>query len=527
MSETQPLLNETDTKVLRGHKRHLGHLENYFALLQRQELYGNFSISCKLNHGITYADLVRGLRSVVLANPIMMHTMVSATKKGLSWDKLSKYYRSAEYLDKPWPEHDYMEVVDHLSLKDVVLNEQTDTYGDLLLQLQEQFQSDNGVITENLSNILSRIRIPVYQRNQPNWRILCLNSNYMDNNDDSFDTLVFISNHCCADAMTGINLFQDIVSAINKNGTVKEEDSVQSSLEIWNYERDYSECGKLPIPITDRVNYVPSILGFIWLIISTIVNGIFNYKSICEKTERIEESKPQLCYQTFVRFTPDEIIKIKKQINKEKCTMTALMQTALCITLKEHGIFNNCRRHEITFDITVPNNTRKALPESLAQEQYKYGANVGGLHYSYLISSFQDSQFWSLARYYNGVFKTGDYLSGLGSLMLSFVTQNKNMDAMIADEYLNKKRGGIILSNVGVINTSTGSEDNSSTLQIEDMLFMQNLGVLNFSYSVNIVTTTLGGMNLCMSAVEGAVASQEEFTAFGNELRAKIMDKCD
>ncbi|SMN21164.1 similar to Saccharomyces cerevisiae YGR177C ATF2 Alcohol acetyltransferase, may play a role in steroid detoxification [Maudiozyma saulgeensis] len=526
MDETKPLLSETDTKVLRGHKRHLGHLENYFALLQRQELYGNFSISCKLNHGITYVDLARGLRSIVLANPIMMHTLVSATNKDSSWDELSNYYRSSEYLDKPWPEHDFMEVVDQLSLKDVVINEQTNLYGDLLTKLQNQFQKDNGVITEKLCDILSQVRIPVYQRNKPNWRILCLTDDPNNNDSQSFDTLVYISNHCSADAMTGINLFQDIVSEINKpdTKTIIEGES-QESLQIWDYERDYLKCSKLPLPITERVNYVPSILTFIWLIITTIVNGIFNYKSPCEDTQRITESEPQVCYQSFVRFTQDEVSRIKNKINKQKCTMTALMQTALCVTLKEHGIFNNRSMNEITFDITVPNNTRKGLPDSLVDEQYKYGSNVGGLHYSYLISSFKDSQFWSLARYYNGVFKSADYLVGLGSIMLGFITQNKNIDAMIADSYLNKKRGGIILSNVGVINTTTSSEED--TLQIEDMLFMQNLGVLNFSYSVNIVTTTSGGMNLCMSAVEGAVASQADFTALGKELHAKIMNKCD
>lgn len=516
MSEKEPLLGETDIKIVNGHKRHLGHLENYFALLQRQELYGNFSIGCKLNKGITYAELAKGLRSVAIENPLMIHTMVPETEHG-KLDELKKYYRSKEYLDTAFPKHDYMEVLDSLRIEDVVVNEQSDVYGELLNEIKEQFVKDHGKISETLCDLVSRIRIPAYLPDRPNWRLLCLSR---EGKEDKFDTLLFISNHCCADAMTGINLFKDIVDTINSD-TVN--DIKDDALDIWNYERDHSIAKKLPKPITERVNYVPSILTFIWLIITTIVNGIFNYKSPCAETERVTTANPQKCYQLIVKFTPSEVTQIKQRINEQKCTMTAMLQTALCVTLKNHGIFDNRKMNEITFDITVPNNTRKSIPDELATEQYKYGANVGGLHYSYLISSFNESKFWSLSRYYDSVLKTADYLVGLGSLMLDFVVQNKNIDAMIADSYLNKKRGGIILSNVGFINTTTTQEGD---IEIEDLLFMQNLGVLNFTYGVNIVTTSTGGMNICMSAVEGAVRSQQEFVSLGNELHDMIMKKC-
>ena len=513
MSETEPLLKETDVKIVNGHKRHLGHLENYFALLQRQELYGNFSIGCKLNIGITYADLAKGLRSVAIENPLMIHTMVPETTHG-TLDELKTYYKSDEYLDKPFPKHDYMEVLDSLNINDVVINEQTEEYGELLNKIKDQFAKDDGKISETVCDLASRIRIASYSPDKPNWRILCLSR---EGNEDKFDTLLFISNHCCADAMTGINLFKDIVDTINT-----ETSNDNDTLEIWNYERDSTIAKKLPKPITERVNYAPSILSFIWLIITTIVNGIFNYKSPCKETERVTAANPQNCYQSIVKFTPLEVSQIKQRINEQKCTMTAMLQTALCVTLKNHGIFDNRKMNEITFDVTVPNNTRKSIPDELAAEQYKYGANVGGLHYSYLISSFDESKFWSLSRYYNGVLKTADYLVGLGSLMLDFVVQNKNIDSMIADSYLNKKRGGIILSNVGFINTTT----KEGQVEIEDLLFMQNLGVLNFTYGVNIVTTSTGGMNICMSAVEGAVKSQDEFMSLGNELHTMIMNKC-
>lgn len=515
MSETEPLLGETDIKIANGHKRHLGHLENYFALLQRQELYGNFSIGCKLNKGISYVELAKGLRLVAIENPLMIHTMVPEATHG-TMEELKKYYRSEVYLKTPFPKHDYMEVLDSLNINDVVINEQSEVYGELLNEIKEQFVKDNGKISETVCDLASKIRIPAYLPDKPNWRILCLSR---ESNKDNFDTLLFISNHCCADAMTGINLFKDIVDTINADTS---GDNGNDTLEIWNYERDCTIAKKLPKPITERINYVPNILSFIWLIITTVVNGIFNYKSPCKETERVTATNPQKCYQSIVKFTPSEVTQIKQRINEQKCTMTAMLQTALCVSLKNHGIFNNRKMNEITFDVTVPNNTRKSIPDELATEQYKYGANVGGLHYSYLISSFDESKFWSLSKYYNSVLRTADYLVGLGSLMLDFVVQNKNIDSMIADSYLNKKRGGIILSNVGFINTTT----QESQIEIEDLLFMQNLGVLNFTYGVNIVTTSTGGMNICMSAVEGAVKSQEDFMSLGDELHSLIMNKC-
>ena len=515
MSTTTMKLNEDEiaTRIEHGHMRRMGHLENYFALLQRQELYANFIIGCKLNRGISYAELAAALRVVVLANPIMVHTIVPP--EGVT--DIKGYYTSKEYLSKPRPEHDYMAVLDKVDLSDVVINEQSE-YRNIIEKAEVQFRMDDCVVTPALSELLSQICIPAYSPDKPNWRLLCLRNG----DDDRFDTIIFISNHCCADAMTGINLFRDIAKAINA-GVEPSEDLV-----VVDYSRDQSKMGKIPAPINERVNYVPSLLVFIWLLITTLFNGILNFKTGTPETCHITASEPQEGFQEFVRFTPKEVDEIRMRVREQGCTITSMLQAALLVTMQDHGVFANRKLLEQSFDVTVPNDARKMLPEELSQDQYRYGANVGGLHYSYLISSFQRKKFWDLARYYTGVLKNGDYMVGLGSLMMDMITSSQNIDAMIADSYLNKRRGGIILSNVGVIDTDdSGKDDSACALQIEDLLFAQNLGVLNFSYAVNIVTTRSGGMALCMSAVAGSVRDRSDFSRIASELKQLVLDETE
>lgn len=496
-------------KIEKGHMRRLGHLENYFALLQRQELYANFTIGCKLNHTIGYDDLTVALRDIFMKNPILAQTMVPKTSLDYK-----VYYTSKEYLEKPCPEHDFMTIIEKLHVSDIVINEQEE-FKDILDDINKQFKKDGYKITSELTQLISSICIPIYRPDRPNWRLLCLSK--QGNLHKEFDNIVFISNHICADALTGINLFQDIVRFVNDN-KVNAIHHVDHEL-IYDYSKDKYQFKNLPLPITDRVNYVPTIWSFILLMITMIFNNIFNYKSPAPLTVNINKDKPQNCYQETINFTPEEVEKIRIRVKEQNCTMTAFLQAVLFVTLKNHGIFDNRKYNEYSFDISIPNNTRKLIPDELADEQYKYGSNVGGLHYSYLIASFNESNFWSLARYYSGVLKNADYFIGLGSIMMDMVTQNKNIDSMIADSYLNKQRGGIILSNVGVIDTTEKKQDK---LKIEDILFMQNLGVLNFSYSVNVCTTTECGMNICMSVVEGALKDRADFIEYCHELKAFI-----
>ena len=48
----------TPELIDRGHARRMGHLENYFALTNRQKLYTNFSMYCEINEACSKDQLV-------------------------------------------------------------------------------------------------------------------------------------------------------------------------------------------------------------------------------------------------------------------------------------------------------------------------------------------------------------------------------------------------------------------------------------------------------------------------------------
>ncbi|CCF57820.1 hypothetical protein KAFR_0D01730 [Kazachstania africana CBS 2517] len=491
----------------RGHARRMGHLENYFAMLQRQELYSNFAVYLKMNKSVSRNDLKHALREVILENSVLAHTIVPKY-----YPDHEAFYKSEKYLNVPYPKHDFMKILPSLSLEDIIINDQSE-YTEVVNSIIDQFVKDNGKITNKLSEIVSNICIPIYDQSRPNWRLLCL-----PDNTDEYSNFVYISNHCCSDGTSGINLFQDLVKSLN--GKKSPEMTSPDSL-IYNYEKDFDKISKLPAAITDRVDYRPALWKLPQFMLSTLGKVFFSYKSPAPVSTKINMSKPQPSFHNILNFTPDELNKIRIAIKKNACTMTSFLQTCLFITLKEHGIFANRKWNEFGFDITVPSNTRKDLPEELVTSQYKYGSNVGGLHYSFLISSFIAENFWKLCSYYSAVLKQADFLRPLGTIMLDFVVNKQNIDSMISDSYLNKKRGGIILSNVGYF------EQNDDECEILDLMLMQNVGGLNFSYAVNICSTNLGGMNICLSIVEGTLKDRDDFNAFCDELKTTVRQFCD
>lgn len=486
----------------RGHARRMGHLENYFALLQRQELYSNFSVYCSFNRSIELNQLKGILREIFLKHPILVHTIIPK-----NYPNHKEYYSSEEYLNNPCPQHDYMQVLPQLGLDDILLNNQIE-YQDILEKIKNQYTKDNYKITNNLSELVSTIHIPINHTTRPNWGFISLPTENHDGS--SFEKLIFVSNHCCADAITGINIFQEISERLN-NGTKMISDSL-----IYNYEKDYKEMAKIPEPITNRIDYRPPLTSLPQFLLSAFIKSNLNYRSDAEITRKINPQNPQDSFQSIINFPTEELNDIRAAIKEHNCSVTGYLQTCFFLTMKSEGLFDSRKYNEFGFDISIPNNTRKLLPTELADEQYKYGANVGGLHYSYLIYSFDENKFWDLCSYYSNVLKSADYLSGLGSLMLDFVVQKKNVDAVISDAYLGNKRGGIILSNVGMF------PQKNDTYEITDLMFMQNVGALNFTYVMNVCSTNLGGMNICLSAAEGTFKDRVQFNDICHKLKATI-----
>lgn len=114
--------SQADTKLeeleKRGHARRLGNLENYFALGQRQDLYSNFGMFCELDRACSENELAEALRGMCLEYPLLLHTVL---EKKEAQDV--NFYQTSEYLSKPWPQHDYIRVLQRVRFADVLLND--------------------------------------------------------------------------------------------------------------------------------------------------------------------------------------------------------------------------------------------------------------------------------------------------------------------------------------------------------------------------------------------------------------------
>ncbi|CCK71680.1 alcohol O-acetyltransferase KNAG_0H02650 [Huiozyma naganishii CBS 8797] len=492
--------------IERGHARRMGHLENYFALLQRQDLYSNFSIYGQFNRSIDVRSkaFLAALKDIFCKNPILVHTIVP---KRYPYEE--EYYRSEEYLNEPFPEHDYIKVLPRLSLESVILNFQ-ETQQQVVSEIIAQYRRDDYQVKNVLTELVSQIRIPICDPGKPNWGLICLPMKVDDEKKEEgvrFGKVIYVSNHCCADAMTGINLFQDIIANLNR----ATDESVSDDTTIFDYSVDHSAISKIPIPITDRIDYRPALSSLPKFMVSTMLKKYFDYRSNAPETKRISEQNAN--WHSIVNFPSEQMDVIRTAVRTQGCSVTAFLQTCLSVALQNSGVFQNRRYSELGFDISVPSDTRRILPGDLAADQYKYGSNVAGLHYSYFIPSFQETEFWPLTQYYTGVLRGADYLIGLGTIMLDFVYKKQNIDKLISESYLGNRRGGIILSNVGALVTGGAEATKADRWTLRDLKFVQDVGVLNFSYVVNVVSTPAGGMNVCLSCAQGSLPSRAQFDA--------------
>ncbi|CAL9735063.1 alcohol O-acetyltransferase 2 [Monosporozyma servazzii] len=504
------LLKETDgiddNMLERGHARRMGHLENYFALLQRQDLYGNFSCYCEYDSSIDVNKLAPILREIFFKHPILVHTIIPK-----NYPNHESFYLDKEYLEQPYPEHDFIKVIPKLHLNDIVINNQEE-YKDIVSSIMDQFQKDKFEITEQLTEKVSQIRIPVCHPTKPNWRLLLLPEN------DDYSKLmhiVYISNHCSSDATSGINLFKDIAEGLSFEDITPSDGNDPL---IYDYELDHEKFSRIPVPITERIDYRPGMVAMGKFIGTTMVMNYLTFKFKDSQTAKIKEDLRQN-YHYNLNITWDELTSLKLILLKHESSITGFLQACLFITLTEQGIFKDKKWNEMGFDMSIPNDNRKNLPSELVEQQYKYGSNVGGSHYSFLLSSFKRDQLWELSKYYTNVIKNADYNVGLGTLMLDMVYKKQNVDKIISESYLGNKRGGIILSNIGLHQHKGG-------IGIQDLKFVQDVGALNFALVVNACSTKMKGMNICMSGIEGTIGDREQFNSTGDALKALIHEYC-
>lgn len=516
-SISEPLLAGTNViteEILeRGHARRMGHLENYFALLQRQDLYGNFATYCEYESYVDVKQLVPILRDIFFQNPILVHTIIPK-----NYPNHEEFYLSEEYLKKPYPEHDYIKIISRLDLNDIIINEQKE-YKEYVDSILQRFRDDGCVVTSSLTEMISKIRIPICQPNRPNWRLLIL---FDSKGASSFKHVVYISNHCCSDAMSGVNLFKDInngLSMLRDENTTDNEDLLQ----IYDYDKDYTRFKKLAVPITERIDYRPNWISMGKFMVNNMIINYMSYKFKGSETERISEDQRENFHYNM-KIGRDELSQLKSELRKHNSSMTGFLQACFFIILNESKVFDDRKWNEMGVDISIPNDHRRSLPKELVEEQYKYGSNVAGSHYSFLISSIKRDQLWELSKYYTDVIQNADYNVGLGTLMLDFVYKNQNVDKIIADSYLGKQRGGILLSNIGLHTDGKENEDKPINGGIKDLMFVQNVGTLNFSLVFNVCSTKKSGMNICISGIEGTIGDRSKFNATFKKLEEFIKD---
>lgn len=506
--------------ISRGHARRMGHLENYFALLNRQDMYGNFSTYCEYKFDINLVQLADVLRDIFLKNPILIHTIIPK-----NYPNHEEFYRSEEYLKKSWPEHDYIKIIPKLTMNDILINEQFE-YTDLFNQILKQFKDDNDKISSKLTELIAKIRIPIAHPTRPNWRLLLLPSD----EGERLRHVVFVSNHCASDAMSAVNLFQDIGQGLNKlqndsNFKLDKFANHEDSFIIIDYSKDYENLNRIPVPITERIDYRPTWILLIKFIITVISMSFLRFQLPNSASTRLKEDEAQgkENYHYTITISTDKLTLLRKQVKENNASMTGFLQACFSIVLKEYGIFDKRPWNEIGFDVSIPNDNRRVLPQELVEEQYKYGANVAGSHYCFPIYRFNRNALWTLSKENTDVIRNADYNSGLGSLMMEMVYKNQNIDKTIADSYLGNSRGGIILSNVGLQGEKPNDEVPTG---IQDLMFVQDVATLNFGMIINVCSTPASGMHVCISSIEDMLHDRENFTNVCESLEQLIDQYC-
>lgn len=497
----------TPELIDRGHARRMGHLENYFALNSRQKLYTNFSMYCELNEACSKDQLVYAIKSICLKYPTLIHTVVP---KNLP--NSEEFYSSQEYLSKPWPVHDFIKVIDHLEIDDILMNNQPE-YASLVTQLEDLFVHNGFKYSKEVAEILSPVAIPYCHQGRPNWRLICLPEE--DRSTEKWRRFIFVSNHCSSDGSSAINFFKELVNELDD-----EPEKISNSTTVFDYAADHLQLNKLPKPIEERIDFKPPLSYIPRYLINSFISSSFGYRSPGGHTTPIDEIRDSNTHYSYMfNFSTAEMNQIRNTIKKhvhDRCTMTPFLQAAWFVALYRSGKAFTRSIMEWTTDIVVAMNSRQLLPDDEdLLDSYKFGSNIAGTHYNYLISSFNvgedKAKFWKLVGYYHDVFikarGNNDFLYTMGMMMLDGFVNNKNIDLTVKTNTLSSDRGGSILSNVGYFSLRNHSTD----YKIQDLIFAQSPGALAFTYGINVCSTDVSGMNFVMSMAKNALNDRKDW----------------
>ncbi|QLG70432.1 hypothetical protein HG535_0A03710 [Zygotorulaspora mrakii] len=507
----------TQELIDRGHARRMSILEDYFAVMERQRLYKNFNLYGQFNQPFTKTQLATALRPILLKYPILATAIIPK-----QFPDYEPFYTSKKYYDRPYPICDYIKPAQKVTLQDILLNEQVehkDTVDTILTKFIEYDYQYTGEVVELIGSFF----FPEFDGSTPNWRILCLPLPG-EKDTGKYSQLVFISNHCLSDGISAVNFLQDLAKAMANARPSK--DTNDTPLTIIDYSQDYKDMAKLPPPITKYVEHRSSLVDLLKLVMSNFVKNHLTYKSDAEITARLLPLNPQR-YHILLNFNPAQISSLKEVVKRNvhrTCTITPFLEACFLVALHRYGKIFRKNWTEWGFDVAVAINTRKFLPEDdELKDIYKYGSSIGGFHYTHLISSFdieynEKEKFWKLVEYYFGLLSNHhDALVGLGILMSDQVCQSQNIDNMLCNDYLNQKRGGLLLSNVGYHPQNTDSSPH-----IRDLVFSQTAGALKFTFGMNAIATNGNGLNIDLNIAKSAISGKDEWLVFCREFESVV-----
>ncbi|SCU79450.1 LAFA_0B03180g1_1 [Lachancea sp. 'fantastica'] len=497
-------LQEWDMLCSQGHARKMGHIENYFALAQRQDLYSNFGLFCEMNKFFSMDQLSSALRVICLENPLLLHTVVEQQSAGDG-----NFYQSDKYLSKPWPEHDYIRVLGKVHISDVLLNTESEL-SDVVAKILAEFSSNGGRYTSQVFKLVNSIRIPYSHESRPNWRILC----FLEG-DSQCRKFLFLSNHCCSDGISASNFVHDLQERLNDPRLT----STNSGIKL-DYSQDYSILPKLPAPIESILDYKATKIHLARMVGSQLIRELTGYRSAGPLVKRVKEPDGNEFHSFFLNLTPQELKRVRSRIKTQvhsKCTFTPFLQACWFATMHKCGkVFTHSFRERFT-NIVVAMNSAKLLPSEDLKliRDYRFGCNIGGSNYNYQISSFDVADdpkaFWKLVEYYNDVFgeakRQNHFLSSMGALMLDSMYESKNLDLALTQAFLDKPRLGTMLSNLGYIPQNAGGGE----YQIQDLIFAQATGSFRFTFDISCCATDVGGLNAVLCAAKGALKSGSDW----------------
>ncbi|SCV03466.1 LAMI_0H08372g1_1 [Lachancea mirantina] len=497
---------------LAGHARRLGHLENFFAVQHRQQIYSSFAVFCEFDTACSLAQLASAVRNVCLSNPLLLHTVEP------KHPDIAGFYHSDEYLSRPWPQHDYMRVLREVHVADVVMNGQKE-HAHVVRDAVDVFQAHGNQVTSELLELMTQIEIPHASQTRPSWRLLC----FPHGEANRWRTFAFVSNHCSSDGLSGLNFFRDLQKELAHgptSGAPGAPGAPGASGVIFDYAQDAATLPKLPPPIDQKLDYRPSKKALLGLLAGKFVREKLGYVSAAPPTTPTSdlahpEGHQYYCY--LVNVPTSSVAHIKTQVRENvphKCTLTPFLQACWLVSLFKYGrVFSGSWLERYT-DVLVAMNTRQLLPEDLElQRQYRYGSNVGGVRYNYPIAPLDvrdnDQKFWSLVESYRLALSDArdknDYLYALGALMLPEIYEKKNVDAVVNDTILNQRRSGTLISNVGYVR-----DEQPTAFAIKNHVFSQGVGANRNAFVLNICATDQGGLNIAISIAKGTLASRQE-----------------